>query len=148
MLINLAPRRRPYVSTSNPIADLHSETGNHQDQVKVLIEKTASSLDNTALKMLFVSVQQNNIDLSVQYAIKVYVMFLLLVQFDNDFSLAWPDMLGCMIQSVLVIAIQMSVRLNLIQRFLIWCTLSWFGHSYVSGCLIHYTGDSLVFTMK
>jgi hypothetical protein len=52
------------------MADLHSETSNHQDQVKVLIEKTASSLDNTALMMLFVSVQQNNIDLCVQYAIK------------------------------------------------------------------------------
>ena len=55
-------RRTPYGSTSNPMADLHNETGNHQDQVKVLIEKTASSLDDTALKMLFVSVQQNNID--------------------------------------------------------------------------------------
>ena len=85
MLINPAPRRRPYVSTSNPMADLHSETGNHQDQVKVLIEKTASSLDNTALKILFVSVQQNNINLCVQYALTRYVMFLLLVQFDNDF---------------------------------------------------------------
>ena len=62
---------RPYGSMSNPMADLHNETGNHQDQVKVLIEKTASSLDNTALKMLFVSVQQNNIDLCVQYAINV-----------------------------------------------------------------------------
>ena len=67
------------------MADLHSETGNHQDQVKVLIEKTASSLDNTALKILFVSVQQNNIDLCVKYAIKTYVMFLLLIRFDNDF---------------------------------------------------------------
>ena len=56
------------------MADLHNETGNHQDQVKVLIEKTASSLDDTALKLLFVSVQQNNIDLCVQYAINVYVM--------------------------------------------------------------------------
>ena len=65
--------RRPYGSTSNPMADLHNETGNHQDQVKVLIEKTASSLDNTALKMLFVSVQQNNINLCVQYAINSYV---------------------------------------------------------------------------
>ena len=83
-LVNLAPRHRPYGSTSNPIADLHSETGNHQDQVKVLIEKTASSLDNTALKMLFVSVQQNNIDLCVQYAIDAYVMFSLFVTFDND----------------------------------------------------------------
>jgi hypothetical protein len=66
------------------MADLHRETGNHQDQVKVLIEKTASSLDDTALKMLFVSVQQNNIDLCVQYAINTYVMFSLFVKFAND----------------------------------------------------------------
>ena len=53
-----------------PYAALHSsEIGKHQDQVKVLIEKTASSLDDTALKMLFVSVQQNNIELCIQYAI-------------------------------------------------------------------------------
>jgi hypothetical protein len=51
------------------------ESGKHQDQVKVLIEKTASSLDDTALKMLFVSVQQNNIGLCVEYAITEYVMF-------------------------------------------------------------------------
>ena len=50
--------------------DLHTpETGKHQDQVKVLIEKTASSLDDTALKMLFVSVQQNNIELCIKFAI-------------------------------------------------------------------------------
>ena len=65
--------------------DLHSETGNHQDQVKVLIEKTASSLDDTALKILFVSVQQNNIDLCVQYAIyKCVMLFILFVIFDHD----------------------------------------------------------------
>jgi hypothetical protein len=57
-------------STLNPSAALHSqETGKHQYQVKALIEKTASSLDDTALKMLFVSVQQNNVNLSIQYAI-------------------------------------------------------------------------------
>ena len=66
------------------MADLHNETGNHQDQVKVLIEKTASSLDDAVLKMLFVSVQQNNIDLCVQHAINSYVMFLLFVRFEND----------------------------------------------------------------
>ena len=75
VLINLAPKRRPYGSMFNRITDLHRETGNHQDQVKVLIEKTASSLDDAALKLLFVSVQQNNVDLCVQYAINVYVMF-------------------------------------------------------------------------
>ena len=69
----------------NPMADLHTlETGKHQDQVKVLIERTASSLDNTALKMLFVSVQQNNIELCVQYAINSYVMLSLFMRFDND----------------------------------------------------------------
>jgi hypothetical protein len=76
----------------NPMADLHSETGNHQDQVKVLIEKTATSLDDTALKLLFVSVQQNNIDLCVQYAINSYVTFSLFVRFDNDlFQVDWRD---------------------------------------------------------
>ena len=72
------------------MAGLHSETGNHQGQVKVLIEKTASSLDDTALKMFFVSVQQNNIDICVQYAINAYVM-LLFVIFEND--LFQPDFL-------------------------------------------------------
>ena len=66
------------------LVDLHCEAGNHQDQVKVLIEKTASSLDDTALKILFVSVQQNNIDLCVQYAINSYVLFSLFVRFEND----------------------------------------------------------------
>ena len=76
----------------NPMADLHRETGDHQDQVKVLIEKTATSLDDTALKLLFVSVQQNNIDLCVRYAINAYVTFSLFVRFDNDlFQVVWHD---------------------------------------------------------
>ena len=82
---NLAPKCRPYGSMFISLTDLHSEKGNHQDMVKVLIEKTASSLDDTALKMLFVSVQQNNIELGVQYAINSYVMFsLIVVRFNND----------------------------------------------------------------
>ena len=51
--------------------------------MKVLIEKTASSLDDTALKMLFVSVQQNNIEICIEYAINLYVnVLILLVRFD------------------------------------------------------------------
>jgi GTPase Era involved in 16S rRNA processing len=68
--------RKPLGKCANPphadvcFEALHNlESGNHQDQVKALIEKTASSLDNTALRKLFVSVQQNNIDLCVRYAI-------------------------------------------------------------------------------
>jgi hypothetical protein len=55
-------------STFNPYVDLQAEeTNNHQEQVKALIEKTASSLDDTALKMMFVSVQQNNIQADQNY---------------------------------------------------------------------------------
>ena len=61
-------------------AALHSsEIGKHQDQVKFLIEKTASSLDDTALKMLFVSVQQNNIEFCIQYVVDWYVNNVLIV---------------------------------------------------------------------
>ena len=75
MLVHLVPNTDGRLNLQ-PYADLHTpETGKHQDQVKVLIEKTASSLDDTALKILFVSVQQNNIDLSVKSAIEEYVMF-------------------------------------------------------------------------
>ena len=52
--------------------------------MKVLIEKTASSLDDTALLMLFVSVQQNNIELCITYALIRYIMFSLLRCFDVD----------------------------------------------------------------
>ena len=119
------------------MADLHSETGNHQDQVKVLIEKTASSLDDTALKMLFVSVQQNNIDLCVRYAINKYVMFsLFLILGNNIFSLTrWMGSLPTVCSSHR--NLNDFERLNLIQNTLIQYTLSWFGHSYVSECSIH-----------
>jgi len=49
---------------------MQKDDGNHQDQVKELIEKTADSLDDLALKMLFVSVQQNNLELCLKYAVK------------------------------------------------------------------------------
>ena len=53
--------------TSFPALD--DDEGDHQEQVKGLIEKTAASLDDLALKMLFVSVQQNNLELCINYAI-------------------------------------------------------------------------------
>ena len=124
-----------------PYSDLHTpETGNHQDQVKVLIEKTASSLDDTALRMLFVSVQQNNIDLCIQSAIYEYVMFSYcwgkIKQ--RPFS-AWLNRSDSFIPSV-VIAIYVTVRLNLIQEDLTFSTMLWFGHSFVSRQSIHGTG--------
>jgi len=56
---------------------MQADDGEHQDQVKELIRKTADSLDNLALKMLFVSVQQNNLELCIRSAIKLQVQLLL-----------------------------------------------------------------------
>ncbi|KAF8811823.1 hypothetical protein BYT27DRAFT_7023705, partial [Phlegmacium glaucopus] len=50
--------------------DMHDEDGDHQEQVKELIKKTAESLDDLALKILFVSLQQNNLELCLQYAVE------------------------------------------------------------------------------
>ena len=49
--------------------DLQNDAGSHQQQVKELTQKTAESLDNLAIKMLFVSVQQNNLELSIVSAV-------------------------------------------------------------------------------
>ena len=57
-MVNIVLKCRLYSSIINPMSGLNKETGNYHDQVKDLIEKMASSLDDTALKLLFVSVQQ------------------------------------------------------------------------------------------
>ena len=56
-------------STRLPL-DLQDDDSDHQGQVKVLLTKTADSLDDIALKILFVSVQQNNLELCLTYAMK------------------------------------------------------------------------------
>ena len=50
--------------------DLQDDDSDHQGQVKVLLTKTADSLDDIALKILFVSNQQNNLELCLTYAVK------------------------------------------------------------------------------
>ena len=52
-----------------PHPAIHKDEGNHQEQVRELIKQTAASMDNLALKMLFVTVQQNNLDISIHYAV-------------------------------------------------------------------------------
>ena len=49
---------------------MYEDDGNHQEQVKLQIEKTADALDDLALKKLFVSVQQNNLELCIKFAVK------------------------------------------------------------------------------
>ncbi|KAG6823895.1 hypothetical protein H0H92_008693 [Tricholoma furcatifolium] len=47
--------------------------GNHQEQVGELIKQTTASIDNLALKMLFVTVQQNNLEICIDCAVNGYV---------------------------------------------------------------------------
>ncbi len=68
---------------------LHNDDGDHQDQVKVLIEKTAGSLDDPELATLFVSIQQNNLELCVKFAVNQYIslVFYGIAAADNRTSL-------------------------------------------------------------
>ena len=62
----------PYFLLVDPTLplDLQEDDSDHQGQVKVLLTKTADSLDDIALKILFVSIQQNNLELCLTYAVK------------------------------------------------------------------------------
>jgi hypothetical protein len=44
---------------------IDEDKGNHQEQVGKLIKQTAESIDNPALKMLFVTIQQNNLEVCI-----------------------------------------------------------------------------------
>ncbi|KAK7446724.1 hypothetical protein VKT23_014418 [Stygiomarasmius scandens] len=63
---------------------MQKDNGSHQEQVKELIEKTADSPHDLALKFLFVSIQQNNMELCIKYAIK-YIRFKEFEMEDNQF---------------------------------------------------------------
>ena len=52
-----------------PYLAIHKDDENHQEQVGELIKQTAASMDNLALKMLFVTVQQNNLEVCIESAI-------------------------------------------------------------------------------
>ena len=55
---------------------IEKDEGNHQEQVGKLIKQTAASIDNLALKMLFVTVQQNNLEVCIEYAVNKSVIHL------------------------------------------------------------------------
>ena len=55
---------------------IDDDEGNHQEQVGELIKQTAASIDDLALKMLFLTVQQNNLEVCIEYAINRSVVHL------------------------------------------------------------------------
>ena len=60
--------------TAFPAID--DDEGNHQEQVGELIKQTAASIDDLTLKMLFVTVQQNNLEVCIEYAMNRSVVHL------------------------------------------------------------------------
>ena len=52
---------------------LHEDEGDHQKQVGELIKQTVVSIDDLALKMLFVTVQQSNLEACIEYAVNPFV---------------------------------------------------------------------------
>ena len=71
-------------------AAIHESEGNYQDQVGELIKQTAASIDDLALKMLFVTVQQNNLEVCIEYAVNKSVDHLSIVSIfaSTDLSIA------------------------------------------------------------
>jgi hypothetical protein len=53
---------------------IDDDKGNHQEQVGELIKQTAASIDDLALKMLFVTIQQNNLEICIENAINKSVI--------------------------------------------------------------------------
>ncbi|KIM38961.1 hypothetical protein M413DRAFT_29553 [Hebeloma cylindrosporum] len=53
---------------------IDEDDGNHQEQVGELMKQTAASINNLALKILFITVQQNNLELCVYYALNKSVL--------------------------------------------------------------------------
>ena len=66
-----------------PLVAIDNDKGNHQEQVGELIKQTAASIDNLALKMLFVTVQRNNLEVCIEYAVNRSVVHLSAVAFFN-----------------------------------------------------------------
>jgi hypothetical protein len=54
---------------------IEKDEHNHQEQIGELIKQTAASIDNLALKMLFVSIQQNNLEVCIEYVVNKCVIY-------------------------------------------------------------------------
>jgi hypothetical protein len=54
---------------------IKKDESNHQEQVGELIKQTVASVDDLALKMLFVSVQQNILEVCIEYVVHKCVIY-------------------------------------------------------------------------
>ena len=92
-------RGKPFVIQQSisglmPCLAIHKDEGNHQEQVGELIKQTAASINDLALKMLFVTVQQNNLDVCIECAVNRYVSQLWLIHLCCHLSFTWVISFG------------------------------------------------------
>ena len=91
---------------------INDNEGNHQEQIGELIKQTAASIDNLALKMLFVTVQQNNLEVCIEYAVNKSIIHLSAVA-STYFSIS--DTSSCIPQQWYIFACHgrdMSAQMN------------------------------------
>jgi len=80
-----------------PHPAIHKDESNHQEQVGELIKQTTVSIDNLALKMLFVTLQQNNLDICIKCAVNSQLDFLVIYS-------------CCHLSSTLVISLSQAIQ--------------------------------------
>ena len=105
--------------------------GNHQEQVGELIKETAASIDDLSLKMLFITVQQNNLEICIRYAVNEYVLLLSVIA--STYSLY----LRSVYKDTIVRHFHIIEDIPILKQFkggLIIAAASWFGHCYDMVC--------------
>jgi hypothetical protein len=110
---------------------LHDDDSDHQDQVKELMKNTADSLDDIALKILFISVQQNNLELCLTYAVKQYVFRVShLIAAETYSSLVYLRADATMVCIFRIQDDDCAAKGGLKEELVSGC-LQWFRHAYV-----------------
>ena len=66
---------------------MHEHEGNHQEQVGEVIKQTGASIDDLALKMLFVTIQQINLEVCIEYAVNNSVLHSFIVA--STYDMTW-----------------------------------------------------------
>jgi len=114
---------------------MHEDEGNHQEQVRELIKQTAASIDDLALKMLFVTVQQNNLEVCIEYAVNKSVIHLSPVA-STDLSIS--EISSSMLQQWYIFTWIVGIwALKWTKEELIFKASSWFGHCYFEVCKLN-----------
>ena len=114
---------------------IHEDEGNHQEQVGELIKQTAASIDDLALKMLFITVQQNNLEVCIEYAVNKSV-----VQSSTVAStyLFISEISSSMLQQWYIFTWIVGISaLKCTKEELIYKAASWFGHCYFQVCKLN-----------